>query len=306
LWPTFSITAWLPALIIVIINLVRSGMDQRCIECLERSTLRLINKYKLTGEAELQFNEWYRHWLANSGHSIVELQQHINRKLSAITGIGDLYHDEKMESNRQALQLYAKWKPRVEASGDPLLLALKLAVAGNVIDYGAQDTFDLEATIQKVIETPFAIDHSALLRKQLAHSRRILYLADNAGEIVFDRLLIETINHPNIALVVRGGPVLNDATKDDAMEAGIERVAEIIDSGLAIPSTMIDESSDELKSHFREADLILSKGQGNLEGLISLQDSRIFFLLMAKCDVMAEKLGIAKGSFVVMNQIHGR
>lgn len=276
-------------------------MDTRCIECLDRSNRRIIQKYKLENDAAIRFNTWYNNQIALLGQQTVELQQRITRKLTEITGIQDLYTDEKKASNQLALSLYTVWKPRVESSSDPLLLALKLAIAGNIMDYGAHDQFNLEATIKQVITTPFAIDHSELLRQRLAKSESLLYLADNAGEIVFDRLLLETIGHQNATLVVRGGPVLNDATFSDAEAVGIGQVASIISSGLALPSTYPEKSSEEMKRHFKEADLIISKGQGNLEGLIEQADPRIFFLLMAKCDVIAEKIGVNKGSFIVLN-----
>lgn len=277
-------------------------MDPRCIECVERSNRRLIGKYNLQGEAAERFNTWYASQLAGTTEPTVELQRAITRRLTEITGIADLYAEEKRVSNQLALELCEEWRPRVKQAADPLTLALKLAIAGNIMDYGAHDHFDLEATISRVITTPFAIDHSQRLRERLVQSSRLLYLADNAGEIVFDRLLIETLGHPDVTLVVRGGPVLNDATLADAHTAAMEQVASVISSGLALPSTHVEKSSDELQQHFRQADLIIAKGQGNLEGLIERNDPRIFFLLMAKCDVMAEKLGVTKGSFIVMNQ----
>lgn len=277
-------------------------MDPRCIECVERSNRRLISKYNLQGEAAERFNTWYATKLSATAEPTVELQRNITRELTAITGIADLYSDEKRTSNQLALDLCQRWRPRVMQAADPLMLALKLSIAGNIMDYGAHDHFDLEATISRVITTPFAIDHTQRLREQLQQSARLLYLADNAGEIVFDRLLIETLGHPDVTVVVRGGPVLNDATLADAETAGLDQVAHVISSGLALPSTHVEQSSAEMQQHFRQADLIIAKGQGNLEGLIERNDRRIFFLLMAKCDVMAEKLGVTKGSFIVMNQ----
>lgn len=277
-------------------------MDQRCIECVERSNRRLIEKFRLASDAAGQFDAWYTRQRAETGEPTVELQRRITQKISHLTGVTDLFHEEKKNSNQLAKKIYDEWQPKTAASSDPLLLALKLAIAGNIMDYGAHDHFDLEATIQHVLKTPFAIDHTEQLRERLTRSARLLYLADNAGEIVLDRLLLETIGHPEVVLVVRGGPVLNDATLADALEAGIDRHATIISSGVALPSTDVEKSSDELKRHFNEADLIISKGQGNLEGLIDRHDPRIFFLLMAKCGVMAEKLGVLKGSYIVMNK----
>jgi len=128
-----------------------------------------------------------------------------------------------------------------------------------------------------------------------------LYLGDNAGEIVFDKLFIRTINHRNLTYVVRGGPIINDATMEDAEYTGMNKVANVISNGFDAPSTVPSESSRQFQQYFSKADIIISKGQGNLEGLLPLNDKRIFFLLMVKCDVMAELLGVDKESFVVFN-----
>jgi len=129
----------------------------------------------------------------------------------------------------------------------------------------------------------------------------VLYLGDNAGEIVFDKLFIQTMNHKRIIYAVRGMPVINDATMEDAEYVGMKESARVISNGYDAPSTIVDKSSDEFKSYFYSASLIISKGQGNLEGLVHLNDKRIFFLLMVKCNVMAEYLRVEKDSFVVFN-----
>ena len=148
----------------------------------------------------------------------------------------------------------------------------------------------------------FAIDHSAQLNQALRNAASVLYLGDNAGEIVFDRLLLETMAHPSVTFAVRGGPALNDVSLKEAEETGMHRVAKVIDSGFDAPSTILKKSSREFLVAFRSADLIISKGQGNLEGLIDESDPRIYFLLMVKCEVMAEKLKVKKGSCIVYNQ----
>ena len=129
-----------------------------------------------------------------------------------------------------------------------------------------------------------------------------MYLGDNAGEIVFDKLLIETIGNKNVTYVVRSAPILNDVTINDAKEVGIDNVAEVISSGYDAPSTVLSKSGTTFLNKYLSADLIISKGQGNLEGLLYENDPRIFFILMAKCDVIAETLKVNKGSFLVYNK----
>ncbi len=150
----------------------------------------------------------------------------------------------------------------------------------------------------RVLDSPFAINHVERIRQRLAEARTVLYLGDNAGEIVFDKLFIETFHHPNIWYVVRGTPVINDATWRDADQVRMEEVAQVIDNGYDAPSTLPEKCSPAFQQLYNEADLVISKGQGNLEGLIDASRRNIFFLLMLKCDVIADRLGVKKGGFV--------
>jgi uncharacterized protein with ATP-grasp and redox domains len=189
----------------------------------------------------------------------------------------------------------------INQSGHPFMTALRLAIAGNIIDFAANDNFDLLATVDKALNSEFAIDHSYQLKKVLDVAKTVLYLGDNAGEIVLDKLFIKTIDHPNLVYAVRGAPVLNDVTTEDAEYIRMNDVARVISNGYDAPSTIVHKSNSEFQSYFKRADLIIAKGQGNLEGLLHLNDKRIFFLLMVKCDVIAEFLKVEKDSFVVFN-----
>jgi len=154
-----------------------------------------------------------------------------------------------------------------------------------------------------VLKSDFSINHSYELKEALSNAKTVLYLGDNSGEIVLDKLFIETIMHPNLHFAVRGAPVINDVTIDDARYVGIYKVADVISNGYDAPSTIIDKCSEEFQKHFNDADVIISKGQGNLEGLLHKTHKTVFFLLMVKCDVIAEALGVKKGDFVVMKNI---
>jgi len=156
-------------------------------------------------------------------------------------------------------------------------------------------------TIDMVLISEFTTDHSTELKRKLEKAKTVLYLGDNAGEIVFDKLFIGTINHPDLTYVVRGAPIINDVTMEDADYVGMKDIAKVITSGYDAPSTIVNKSSEQFREYFDKADIIISKGQGNLEGLLPLNDKRIFFLLMVKCDVIAELLNVKKDSFVVFN-----
>ena len=282
---------------------ISTKIGSPCSDCLLRNFRRLFATFDIPALEQIDFLIEYSELMAHHNFATTpEIQRELSHKFTAITGIEDPYAIEKSESNRQAMELYNEWKPKVINSNHPFELALRLSIAGNIMDYGANNSFDIHETIQKVISANFAIDQTLMLKQRISQAKKILYLADNAGEIVFDKLFIETIGHPDLTIAVKGGVALNDATLNDARESGLEDVAHVISNGFDAPSTILRECSDEFLSLYHTADLIISKGQGNLEGLIYENDARIFFLLMVKCDVMAEKIGVKKNSIVVLNR----
>jgi damage-control phosphatase, subfamily I len=210
----------------------------------------------------------------------------------------DPYQSAKEESTRQALALYPRLKTLVAEADDPFETAVRLSIAGNIIDLGMTQEYNLEETIERVLTQPFAIDALASLRKAVRKAEDILYLADNAGETVFDRVLIETLAKP-VTYVVKGGPILNDATRQDALAAGLDRTATIADNGSNAPGTLIKLCSEEFQKRLAAAKLIIAKGQANYESLSGF-DAPIFFLLQAKCPVIAHDLGVSVKSIVVL------
>ncbi len=223
----------------------------------------------------------------------------LHARIKDLTGVSDPYSAIKEESNKRILDMYASLQMEVKQSKNPFETALRLAIAGNIIDYAISDEYNLQDTIDHVLSSEFAINDSARLNEEITKATKILYIGDNNGELVFDKLFIETINHPNLIFAVRGAAVINDVTIDDAKSVGMDTVVPIISNGYDAPSTLPDLCSDEFRMHFDTADLIISKGQGNLEGLLNHPRSNIAFLLMIKCHVIAEKLEVNKGDFVV-------
>ena len=170
------------------------------------------------------------------------------------------------------------------------------------MDCASGKEFDVNETIKYVLNSKFKIDHVDKFKKEIIKAKSILYLGDNAGEIVFDKLFIETIDHPNLTYAVRGAPIINDATMDDADYVGITNIVKVISNGYDAPSTLLDKCSEEFMNIYNNADIIISKGQGNLEGLLNNSGGKnIFFLLMIKCEVIAELLDVNNGDFVVFN-----
>jgi damage-control phosphatase, subfamily I len=286
----------------VTINEAPSLLDRRCIECFQKTYGRLLQKYKLRESQLNDFQIFLQKTVAeNNALSTPEIQQVLYEYFSRMVGSDDLFYIEKKNSNRIALELYQTWKPKVINSKNPFKLALRLAIAGNIMDYGANHEFNIHKTIKQVLQFDFDIDHSQQLQERIKQAKHILYLGDNAGEIVFDRLFIETIERRDIVYVVKSGAILNDAIMKDATDVCIHNAATIIENGDNAPSTVLSQCSPEFLNLFDKAELIISKGQGNLEGLINEHDPRIFFLLMVKCDVIAERLNVKKDSLLAFN-----
>jgi hypothetical protein len=231
------------------------------------------------------------------GAAAPEITAQAQALLREMTGIEDIYQSDKEKSTQEALALYPKWKEVVLHSSDPLESAVRLAIAGNIIDFGPLDSYDLESTIQRVMEQPFALNDLEALRTAIDEVDEILYLADNAGETVFDRILIECIGKP-VVYAVKDAPILNDTLIADAHDAGLEEVATVISCGARYPGTLLSHCSSDFVERFRQAQLIISKGMGNYEAL-SAEDAPIFFLLQVKCDMVGTDLGVPKGSIVV-------
>ncbi|MBN1627314.1 MAG: DUF89 family protein [Deltaproteobacteria bacterium] len=221
----------------------------------------------------------------------------IYRKIREITGNLDPYLEIKKESNNKALLLYPSLKNKVENSDDRLLTAIKIAIAGNVIDYGINHRIDLIKNVEETLEKDFAVCDYAAFKSRLNEADEILYICDNAGECVFDRVLIEELKRP-VTYVVRGRPVINDATYEDAIRAGIDKVADILSSGTDAPGAVLSTCSEEFIKVYDNSNFIISKGQGNYEALSS-EKRPISFLLKAKCRVIAENIGVNEGDIVL-------
>lgn len=277
------------------------GFDYRCFFCFNRAFERLLKKEQLTTEEANHFTgEMMRLYLEGSKTlSTPQFSRELHIRLKKYTGQADPYLQGKKQSNDQVLSMYQTLKKKVETATDPFDMALRLAIAGNIIDFAVNDQYNLDETIDLVLNSDFGIDHSNELKTALSQANTVLYLGDNNGEVVFDKLFIETINHPNLVYAVRGAPIINDVTLEDATYVGMDKLVPVISNGFDAPSTILDHCSGEFREVFNTADVIISKGQGNLEGLLDHPANNLFFLLMVKCDVIAERLGVSKGSFVV-------
>jgi damage-control phosphatase, subfamily I len=219
--------------------------------------------------------------------------------VAKVTGVKDPYKRERKKSNRLAMRLVPALKVLIGKASDPLDAALHVAVAGNVIDLGIGHKFNIERDVRNIMKQKFAVSSAKDFRRELKRGRKILYLGDNAGEIVFDKLLIEQIlpTGAEIVFAVKSAPIINDAVMQDARETGMTNLVKVITTGSNDIGINWHKTSREFKRAFTTADVILCKGHGNFETLHDRTEN-LYFLLKVKCDMVADEIGVKLGDIV--------
>ena len=215
----------------------------------------------------------------------------------------DPFKKVKSDYNRIALKSYPRLSRFAAGSRDPLFTAARLAIAGNIIDFGIFTSVDIDTTVERALRGSIARDDYAAFKRAVNGTQSIFYLADNAGEIVFDRILIETLKGmgKRVTLAVKGAPVLNDATTEDAATAGLTEICPVMDNGSDCVGTILPMTSARFRRAYRSAGMVISKGQGNFETLMDKRekDKRVFFLFQSKCDVVSRELGLPLKSMLL-------
>jgi len=182
----------------------------------------------------------------------------------------------------------------IKKSDDKLLTALKIAVAGNVIDFGAKEQINLSKLLDEIFHTPFKIDFYTDLKEKLKTAKKVVILGDNCGENIFDVILADTLKSLydiELFYFVRGKPIINDVTITEANESDMPKFAKIIDTGVPTPGYDIKYASKESLEIFNTADVVISKGMGNFESLFEITKREIFYLFIVKCNVVANAVG---------------
>jgi uncharacterized protein with ATP-grasp and redox domains len=276
-----------------------------CIPCFQRQALqavRFISDDEKLHERVLR--EVAKKLLESNWDSTPpELAHQVHSIVKRITNENDPYKEVKRESNDLVLKMYPELKEKVKKSMDPLRTAVRLAIAGNIIDFGVLQEFNLEETIREVLKKKFAIDDYEKLKEKLKDAETLLFFVDNAGEIGLDKLLVETFLEANklekIDFVVKGGPIINDATLEDAVYMGLDGLpnSEFLTISNGEVGTGPARSSQTVKNWIKEHDLVISKGQGNYEGLS--EHNGLFFMLMVKCPIIASDLGVEVGDIIL-------
>lgn len=278
---------------------MKTSLD--CIPCFVRQLLDVIKMTTINKASQESLMRDCLKWISETDmfQAPPAVSQLLHRKLREVTGVHDPYRAAKDAHNKVAGELVAPLKLSLEHCVDPLFTAVRYAITGNVIDLGAKNGIgrdDIYAEMKNADKQRLFGDLDDFKREAF-NAKKILYLADNAGEIFFDRLLIEQLPAGRVTLAVRGAPVINDATREDAETADIGKIAEIIDNGSDAPGTILADCNQEFRRRFETADMIISKGQGNFETLSDIE-KRVFFLLKVKCPLISSHIGFPTGTYI--------
>ncbi|HKK81967.1 MAG TPA: ARMT1-like domain-containing protein [Prolixibacteraceae bacterium] len=276
-------------------------MRRECYHCHSKTIEQIISKHNPPVNKAEEFQKNVENYIQHNWNlQNPVIATHIHRLGRDLLNNKDLYRKEKREANKLLLNNYDYWKAKVTTSNNPFHTAAKLAVIGNIIDYGAHAVPEkIEEFIEEMLLKPLAIDDAVILGEKARKANFILYLGDNAGEIVFDKLFIETMQHTNVTFAVRDEAVINDVTRNEARQVEMNKLCKIISNGYDAPSTLLEHCSPGFLKTYENADLIISKGQGNFEGLMNEKRNDLFFLFMAKCQPIAEMVGVKSGSMLI-------
>jgi len=226
------------------------------------------------------------------------------------TGKTDPFFNEKRIQNRKLLEIYPSLQEMVNNSDDPLFTALKLAILGNSIDamVSHRPSSMIKGTRARLEGMHIQKEDYVSFEETLKQCDLLVYLADNAGEAVLDKLFIETVKtryKVDVSYIVRSHPALNDVTVEEARQIGIAAVARVVENGIngPLPGTLLHRCSPEVRSLMGRADLIISKGGGNFETFSNemLSEKQVTFMVLSKCAVYQRHFGVAPGDPILAN-----
>lgn len=282
-----------------------------CVHCIIKKTDSLFCKYVSDPDERMIFTKEVLRKISSQDNEITApfLYSKVMEILKKKVDIKDFYLEEKNIYNDKMLKLESDILKNINSSEDKLLAGLKYAMVGNFIDFGAMDEVDdkiLETIIKAASKENVDSETYMSFKEEILNAKKLCYVTDNAGEIVFDKLFIKVIKELNktieINVIVRGEAVLNDATKDDLVKVGIDKYVNIIENGTAIPGTDLTQINKESEIALDESDLIISKGQGNFETLHGCKKN-IYFLFLCKCDMFVKRFSMEKFRGVFMKEI---
>ena len=279
-------------------------IDTACIECIINQSYKVANAIgadkSLTNKITSTIKEMSKNFSYDDNPP--EIASYVYEKMAQLANKKDLYDEVKKLSTKKAISFVPLLKEKLQKSDNKLLTATKIAVAGNVIDLAACVEFDLDEELQKIFDTEFAYDDFNRFEIEIKKAKEILVIGDNVGEHIFDYMFVETLQelfpHVDVHYMVRGNPIINDVTMQEAQEAGFDKLCNLVDSGVNTPGFAYDRASLYAKELFDNVDLVISKGMGNYECLTPSHRGNIFFLLKVKCGVVASSLDKEIGDII--------
>ncbi len=276
-----------------------------CPACQYRSFYDCLKQLRLSPEEEERLIRWYLKEAAERfDFTLTPGKNHFySRPIHEYAGY-DFYAGQKRKDNEEMLRYEEHAKKAVLAAKNGLEAAVRYAIAGNVIDPTAHHDITVEQALDAAAQKPLAIDDVELLRAALQKARSVLYVTDNCGELVFDKVFLWAMDALGLAplskftVAVRGGPFANDAMMDDAAQVGLTEMVKVITTGSDLCTVYLPDMGEEFMEAYRACDLLITKGMGNYESVESFADKTVCMLLMAKCVPVANNLGARIGDFV--------
>ncbi len=278
-----------------------------CMPCVVKFALSAIRKVTDSEEIQEKIMREVLHEVSRIDFTLSppEISHIVFRYIKKYFGDVDPYLEEKKRFNKFCLTLLPQLRERVVKSKNPFDTAIRMSIAGNIIDSGANTNVnerDILDTIEECMSVNLYTNEGVFaLYEEIRSAKNILILGDNAGEIVFDQLLIDQVPKEIVTYVVKSAPILNDATMEDAVETGLTKIVKVIGNGSDSPGTILDRCSPEFIEKFNEADVVIGKGQANYETLSDV-DRAIFFILKIKCPVIARDMGYSDGNCIVIKK----
>ena len=273
-----------------------------CIPCIESYVLRTAKTVSeddwLQRKVLLETMDVLRG--ASFDRSPPEICYDVIKAANKMLGVTDPYKDIKKESNKLAISAAAKAEKLVQDADDPLFAALKMACAANSLDVAVHQEAAPQDVVKLAQEKEFEVNNYEQLKEDLEGAKSVLYVLDNAGEVAFDKLVIQQLLDKDVTCVVRHSPVLNDATAEDAEAVSLSKLCSVVDPGTDLIGLPLDLCSAEFKETFDDSDVIITKGMANFETLEGSSTKNIYFVLMAKCPVVAGMLGVDIGEMVLL------
>jgi uncharacterized protein with ATP-grasp and redox domains len=273
-----------------------------CIPCIENYVLKTAKHVSeddwLQRKVLLETMDVLRN--ASYDRSPPEICYDVIKAANRMLGVTDPYREVKENLNRLSIPVAARAEKTAQESDDPLLTSLKFACAANALDVAVLDQVEPEEVIGIAGSRDFEIDNYEQLKEDLEGAKTVFYLLDNAGEIAFDKLVVQQLLDKDVTCVVRRTPVLNDATREDAEAVSLSKLCNIVDPGADFIGLPLDLCSGEFRETFDKADVIIAKGMANFETLEGALPKSVYFLLMAKCPVVAGMLGVKIGDMVLL------